>query len=152
LAGFHSNETSKLKKKEKKCTISESVSCIMSLYMASNIMLFCSRYRFYWTSQLWSCNRGYCGSVDLYCEWNIHHEEEARPNFCCSRLLQCSLRSPVSIQEGRGANHSHPLLRVHDRRTPAKQPNNRQQHTTTVHNNYVPQFLKQRDINSYYRL
>jgi hypothetical protein len=47
LAGFHSNETSKLKKKEKKCTISESVNCIMSLYIASNIMLFCSLYRFY---------------------------------------------------------------------------------------------------------
>ncbi len=70
---------------------------------------------------MWSCNRGYCGSVDLYCEWNIHHEEEARPTFCCSPLLLCSLRSPVSIQEGRGANYSHPLLRVHDRRTPAKQ-------------------------------
>ncbi len=47
---FTVNETSKLKRKEKKCTISESVSCIMSLYIASNIMLFCSRYRFYWTS------------------------------------------------------------------------------------------------------
>ncbi len=48
------NETSRFqskekrsKKKEKKCTISRSVSCIMSLYIASNIMLFCSRYRFY---------------------------------------------------------------------------------------------------------
>ncbi len=36
--------------KKKKCTISRSVSCIMSLYIASDIMLFCSRYRFYWTS------------------------------------------------------------------------------------------------------
>jgi hypothetical protein len=35
------------RKKKKKCTISESVNCIMSLYIASNIMLFCSRYRFY---------------------------------------------------------------------------------------------------------
>jgi hypothetical protein len=47
LAGFHINETSKLKRKEKKCTISESVSCIMSLYIVSSIMLFCYRYRFY---------------------------------------------------------------------------------------------------------
>ncbi len=57
--------------------------------------------------------------MDLYCEWNIHHEEEARPNFCCSLLFSCSLRTPVSIHEGRGANNSYPLLRVHDRRTPA---------------------------------
>ncbi len=47
---FIVNEISKTKEKEKKCTISESVSCIMPLYVASNIMLFCSRYRFYWTS------------------------------------------------------------------------------------------------------
>jgi hypothetical protein len=75
------------KKKKKKCTISESVDCIMSLYVASNIMLFCSRCRFNWTSKLWSCNRGYCGSVDLTANENIHHEEEAWPNFCCSLLL-----------------------------------------------------------------
>ena len=55
------------KKKKKKCTISESVDCIMSLYVANSIMLFCSRCRFNWTSKLWSCNHGYCGSVDLYC-------------------------------------------------------------------------------------
>ncbi len=47
---FTVKEISKTKEKEKKCTISESVNCIMSLYVASNIMLFCSRYRFYWTS------------------------------------------------------------------------------------------------------
>jgi hypothetical protein len=29
----------------------------------------------------------YCGSVDLTANENIHHEEEARPNFCCSLLL-----------------------------------------------------------------
>ncbi len=33
--------------RKKKCTISESVDCIMSLYRASNIMLFFSRCRFY---------------------------------------------------------------------------------------------------------
>ncbi len=50
---FTVNETSKFKAKEekkRKCTISESVDCIMSLYIASNIMLFCSRCKFYWTS------------------------------------------------------------------------------------------------------
>ncbi len=54
LAGFHSQwnmQTLKQRKrKEKKCTINRSVSCIMSLYIASNIMSFCSRCRFYWTS------------------------------------------------------------------------------------------------------
>jgi hypothetical protein len=44
LAGFISNEKDKLlskKRKEKKCIISESVDCIMSLYiLASNIVLF----------------------------------------------------------------------------------------------------------------
>ncbi len=31
------------------------------------------------------------------------------------------VRSPVSIQEGRGGNNSYPLLKVRDRRTPATQ-------------------------------
>jgi hypothetical protein len=51
---------------------------------------------------------------------NIHHEEEAWPNFCCSLLLQCSLRLPDSIQEGQGANYGHLLLRAHDRRAPGE--------------------------------
>ncbi len=51
LAGFISNGKDKLlskKREEKKCIISESVDCIMSLYsiLASNIVLFCSRCRF----------------------------------------------------------------------------------------------------------
>ncbi len=64
---FTSNEKTScwaMKKRKRKCTISESVDCIMSLYIASNIVI-CSRCRFNWTSKLWSCNRGYCGSVDL---------------------------------------------------------------------------------------
>ena len=48
---FTSNEKASCWAKEKKkCTISESVDCIMSLYIASNIMLFCSCCRFCWTS------------------------------------------------------------------------------------------------------
>ncbi len=53
LSGFsQSMKQASFKEKKKKCTISRSVSCIMSLYeyIASNIMLFCSRYRFCWTS------------------------------------------------------------------------------------------------------
>ncbi len=63
--------------------------------------------------------------MDLYCEWNKHHEEEAQPHFCCSGLFSCSLRSPDFIQEGRGANNSHPLLKVRERRTPSATATNR---------------------------
>jgi hypothetical protein len=54
---------------------------------------------------LWIC--GFLTAND-----DKHHEEEALPNLCCSLLFSCSLRSPVYIQEGRGANYSHPLLKV----------------------------------------
>jgi hypothetical protein len=54
LAGFMVSETNKPqgkekanKKKRKECTSSRSVNCLMPLYIVSNIMLFCSRYRFY---------------------------------------------------------------------------------------------------------
>ncbi len=52
LAGFHSQWNKQIPKqeREKKCTISESVDCIVSLYIASNIMLFCFRCRFSGTS------------------------------------------------------------------------------------------------------
>ena len=57
--------------------------------------------------------------MDLTANGNIHHEEEAWPNFCCSLLLLRSLRSSVYIQEGQGVNHGYLLLGVYDRRTPS---------------------------------
>jgi hypothetical protein len=54
-----------------------------------------------------------CGSVDLTANENIHHEEEAWPDFCCSLLLVRSLRSSGYIQEGQGVNHDYLLLGVY---------------------------------------
>ncbi len=56
-----------------------------------------------------------CGS---YCEWNKHHEEEARPHFCCSVLFSSSLHPSGYIQEGQEASYDYLLLGVYHRNSP----------------------------------
>ncbi len=103
--------------KERKCTISESVDCIMSL-LASNIVLLLSLQvqlnQQIVVLQMWLL--WICGS---YCDENIHHEEEAWPNFCCSLLLVRFLCPSVYIQEGQGVNNGYLLLGVYARRAPS---------------------------------
>jgi hypothetical protein len=59
-----------------------------------------------------------CGSVDHTANRNIHHEEKARPHFCCSMLLMRSMHWPGYVQGGQEASFGCLLLGVYYRRIP----------------------------------
>jgi hypothetical protein len=56
--------------------------------------------------------------VDLTANENKHHEEEARPHFCCSILFPRSMHQPGYIQEGQGVIFGYLLLGIYHRRIP----------------------------------
>jgi hypothetical protein len=49
---------------------------------------------------------------------NKHHDEEARPHFCCSALLPRSMHRPNYVQGGQEASIGYLLLGVYYRRIP----------------------------------
>ena len=59
-----------------------------------------------------------CGSVTHTANGNKHHDEEARPHFCCSALLPCSMHRPGYVQGGQEASIGCLLLGVYYRRIP----------------------------------
>jgi hypothetical protein len=56
--------------------------------------------------------------VDHTANGNKHHEEEARPHFCCSMLLPRSMHQPGYVQGGQEASFGYLLLGIYYRRIP----------------------------------
>jgi hypothetical protein len=59
-----------------------------------------------------------CGSVNHTANGNKHHDEEARPHFCCSALFPCSMHRPGYVQGGQEVSFGYLLLGVYYRRIP----------------------------------
>ncbi len=61
-----------------------------------------------------------CETVDHTANENKHHEEEARPHFCCSMLLSRSMHRPGYVQGGQEATFGYLLLGIYYRRIPGE--------------------------------
>ncbi len=122
LAGFHKQWKDMLlsKKRKRKSNgkyYSESADCNVIIWPVIYVVLF--------ALVAGSPEPANCGLATMVmwisgscCEWNKHHEEEARPHFCCSVPFPRSMHQPGYIQEGQGVIIGYLLLGIYHRRIP----------------------------------